>query len=217
MLHYLTSEQQSIFGRLDSLETASTAGQVLSGANLPTPRSRSTSVLGGPLGASGEPGSPSRTSAAGSGLGDDSLGSPARPGSDVIHQARVGTSLTYADSPAYLSPAKAAVLASASPAPSPVSMSHAESDGSSLDPDPILRSFTKARNRRDGPLFVRTVARFNAALCKLKDDGAINRNIRKMHGVPEGVWRVVQEQGYARTVGPKVEELSRYEAFSDNV
>ncbi|KAN0062796.1 Nucleosomal histone H3-Lys79 methylase [Thecaphora frezii] len=88
------------------------------------------------------------------------------------------------------------------------------------DPDSILRSFTKARNRRDGALFVRTLARFNAQLCELKASGAIARNIAQMgarRGVAEGVWRLIQEQVYARTVGPRVEMLGRYSAFSDNV
>ena len=84
----------------------------------------------------------------------------------------------------------------------------------------ILRSFTKARNRRDGPLFLQTLQRFNEKLREFKEQGQIVTNLREgmaKRGVPEVVWRVIQEQCYARSVGPKVEELSRYTAFSDNV
>ncbi|PWN89300.1 DOT1-domain-containing protein, partial [Acaromyces ingoldii] len=83
----------------------------------------------------------------------------------------------------------------------------------------ILRSFTKARNRRDGPLFVRTVERFNAALRLLKESDKIKETVSSwaQRGISEAVWRWIQEQCYARTVGPKVEDLAKYEAFSDNV
>lgn len=86
--------------------------------------------------------------------------------------------------------------------------------------DPILRSLTKARNRREGPLFIFALKRFNQALESLKKDGEIEKNLKRMGnltGVTEGIWRMIQEQCYARTVGPRVEELGGYRAFSDNV
>lgn len=91
---------------------------------------------------------------------------------------------------------------------------------SSASTDPILRSLTKARNRRSGPLFIFALKRFNQALEELKKNEGILKNVRKLGqeiGVVEGVWRMIQEQCYARTVGPKVEKLGDYTAFSDNV
>ena len=99
---------------------------------------------------------------------------------------------------------------------SPMTMSQSED----LDADSILRSFTKARNRRHGPLFVRTVHRFNALLHKLKDEGVIEQHLQSLgesQGVPETVWRTIQDQVYARAAAPHVEKLKQYEAFSDNV
>ncbi|PKI85579.1 Dot1p [Malassezia vespertilionis] len=90
----------------------------------------------------------------------------------------------------------------------------------SLDTDPILRSFTKARNRRHGPLFVRTVERFNETLERLKAQDVIEKHLEALgasYGLPELVWRTVQEQVYARAAAPHVEKLKQYEAFSDNV
>ncbi|WFD29246.1 [histone H3]-lysine(4) N-trimethyltransferase [Malassezia sp. CBS 17886] len=86
--------------------------------------------------------------------------------------------------------------------------------------DSILRAFTKARNRRDGPLFVRTLQRFNAQMDTLRADGSLHAQLAAVgssHGVPERVWRTVQEQVYARSAAPDVEKLKQYEAFSDAV
>lgn len=86
--------------------------------------------------------------------------------------------------------------------------------------DTIVRSFNKARNRRNGPLFVRTLERFNAKLRELKERGALQAQLETLgqtYGVPEHVWRTVQEQVYARVAAPHVEKLKQYEAFSDNV
>ncbi len=67
---------------------------------------------------------------------------------------------------------------------------------------------------------MRTLSRFNTALVALRDTGALATNITLLGsttGVPEGIWRLIQDQVYARVVGPRVEELGRYQAFSDNV
>lgn len=116
-----------------------------------------------------------------------------------------------------------ALLRLDSPAPTESSLVSDHSSNptsSSTDPDSILRSFTKARNRRDGPLFMRALSRFNSALIALRDSGALATNISSLGrstGIPEGIWRLIQDQVYARVVGPRVEELGRYQAFSDNV
>ncbi|PWN99953.1 DOT1-domain-containing protein [Tilletiopsis washingtonensis] len=99
-----------------------------------------------------------------------------------------------------------------SPAPS------ASQDRSS-EQDSILRSFTKARNRRDGPLFLRTLERYNVALSAARREGVVAQAAQAMEqrGLPDYVWETVGEQCYSRTVGPYVEELGKYQAFSDNV
>lgn len=104
-----------------------------------------------------------------------------------------------------------------------LSSNHAQKDGSASPAPPeesILRSFTKARNRRNGPLFVQTVERFNAEFRALKKAGAVASHLRQVgrnHGVPEDLWRTVQEQVYARVAAPHVDSLKHYEAFSDSV
>lgn len=89
-----------------------------------------------------------------------------------------------------------------------------------MEKETILRAFTKARNRRNGPLFLRTLERFNGKLRVLKQRGAIAAQLQSLgqsHGVPEHVWRTIQDQVYARVVSPHVGKLKQYEAFSDNV
>lgn len=51
----------------------------------------------------------------------------------------------------------------------------------------------------------------------LKEEGTIGENVRGWKGVGERVWKKVVAQVYERAVGPEVEELTRYEAFSNNV
>ncbi|WFD25641.1 [histone H3]-lysine(4) N-trimethyltransferase [Malassezia nana] len=101
---------------------------------------------------------------------------------------------------------------------------HSSSKDGSASPahteESILRSFTKARNRRNGPLFVQTVERFNAAFRALKETGVITSHLEQVgqkRGVPEDVWRTIQEQVYARAAAPHVDSLKHYEAFSDSV
>ncbi|KAK0538507.1 Nucleosomal histone H3-Lys79 methylase [Tilletia horrida] len=104
--------------------------------------------------------------------------------------------------------------------PTPMSTPTTLAQGSSAtDGESILRSFQRARNRRNGPLFLRTVARFNETMRQAKREGLVLEGIRAMSesGIPERLWATIHEQCYARVVGPKVEDLNNYEAFSDNV
>lgn len=52
---------------------------------------------------------------------------------------------------------------------------------------------------------------------ELKDSGAVKENIANMAGVAEKVWMHVAEEAYERVVGPEVESLKAYEAFTDEV
>ncbi|KAJ1019276.1 hypothetical protein NDA13_006195 [Ustilago tritici] len=143
------------------------------------------------------------------------------PVSPCFHSAHNGTVANGTHNPSTKSVlTQNALFRLDSPAPTELSLASSSSDHPAPDPDSILRSFTKARNRRDGPLFLHTIARFNSALLALRESGALSHNISSLGistGVPEGIWRLIQDQVYARVVGPRVEELGRYQAFSDNV
>lgn len=251
--HYLTPQQRTAFGSLDSLEVSNNAGMILPSATNPAATSTSsaahTDAAAAALADATETGRANGVRAKSADLLDtqgskatrrDELNGGSSQGFEagaktpepqaahfVAHTAPVSPS-SAGTSAAHASVAKTALVNQAmlrldSPAPTEASQASQASDGShpsSSDPDSILRSFTKARNRRDGPLFMRTLARFNAALVALRDSGALAANIAalgKATGVPEGIWRLVQDQVYARIVGPRVEELGRYTAFSDNV
>lgn len=51
----------------------------------------------------------------------------------------------------------------------------------------------------------------------LKAQGVIERNVEGMKGVKEKVWQKVFYQCYDRAVGPDMDRLREYAAFSDNV
>lgn len=79
-----------------------------------------------------------------------------------------------------------------------------------------MRSLEKAKAKRDGPAFFDAVERYNVGLRGLKEAGAIKRNIKEMKGVVDKVWMKISAQAYERAVGPGIEALSKYEAFSSN-
>ena len=83
--------------------------------------------------------------------------------------------------------------------------------------EPLLRALEKARNRRDGPTFFSHIAHFNRTLLSLKSSGLILSNIQSMRGLREKLWTKIFYQCYDRIVGPDIEELRKYAAFSDNV
>ena len=206
---YLTPEQQEMFGSLDALETASAATHALAAANKGVNTSREPSVFGseGTFSASNSliPASPAA-------FGDS-------PGPTTPGRLSGQQSSPKAISSAPISPANFSAIVGTASIDSPYATDSPAPHSAMANTDSILRSFTKARNRRDGLLFLRTADRFNSALRTLRDAGKIEENVAKMGqtGVPEGIWRCVQEQCYARTVAPRVEQLSKYEAFSDNV
>ncbi len=200
---YLGNEERAKhFGTLDELIPHGTAGQQLTAKQLAEP----------PKGVTGNSSPMTR---------ENSL--PSRDGSDAMSPAKAA--LLTAAHQAQASGVVVAAAASArstpdpgSPASSGLSQPGPSTDASSHTS--ILRSFAKARNRRDGPLFVQTIERFNAKMQELQESGAFAKTLNgtmTKEGVPEVVWHVIQDQCYARTVGPTVEELSRYAAFSDNV
>ncbi|GAA5899846.1 hypothetical protein JCM6882_005449 [Rhodosporidiobolus microsporus] len=89
-----------------------------------------------------------------------------------------------------------------------------------LPPPPtesLIRTLERARSKRDGPAFLAAVERFNCILRVLKEQGIVAANIAAMKGVKEKLWQKVFYQCYDRQVGPEVEKLREYEAFSSFV
>ena len=83
----------------------------------------------------------------------------------------------------------------------------------------LMRLLEKAYRRKNGQAFLEALSVYNTNLSILKAKGAIRENIISLgqtQGIPEAVWQRITGQSYERTVGPRVEELKKYEAFSDN-
>jgi len=83
----------------------------------------------------------------------------------------------------------------------------------------LMRALEKAYRRKNGKDFMEALEWFNVTFRALKEQGIIRQNIialGRAHGVPETVWMHITGQCYERTVGPRIEELKKYEAFSDN-
>lgn len=85
--------------------------------------------------------------------------------------------------------------------------------------EPIIRALEKAFRRKNGRAFLEALEWFNSVIVELRSKGSIRENIIAMgarDGIPEAVWMCIAGQCYERTVGPRVDELKKYEAFSDN-
>ncbi|KAG6831644.1 hypothetical protein H0H92_008721 [Tricholoma furcatifolium] len=116
-------------------------------------------------------------------------------------------------------------LDSSSPSPSPYSSS---SNSPSV---PLLRLLKRAINKEDGPLFIQTMERINELLRSLKyppipDDpfapppcNALMKTVEHWTetGIPKQVLMTIIEENYQRSVGPYVQTLKAYEAFSSTV
>lgn len=202
---FLTPEQQELFGSLEDLETGSAAGHLLSSVHVGVSLSRETSTFGqeGTLPSS----NPLLASTFSTHFTNSREGTPRN---HSISSPKPAPSTPR-------SPSRTATFVGLTPGASPYPIGSPLTSTPQIDS--ILRSFTKARNRRDGLLFIHTADRFNNTLSSLREEGKIEVNVQKMGkvGIPEGIWRCLQEQCYARTVAPRVDQLSKYESFSDNV
>lgn len=188
--HYLTPEEREGFGELDEFETGSAAGQ----------------IWAGPI------------------VGAQSNGRSLNGADTPVGQV-TPTSESAPSTPAHLSAAQANGTPSApgahlfSPA-SGANTPQLESGDALSSVASIIRSFTKSRNRRSGALFLATVERYNELLRSLRAEGSLRNNVHQLvstTGVPDDLWLRIQDQAYARAVAPRVDELSGYRSFSDNV
>jgi [histone H3]-lysine79 N-trimethyltransferase len=83
----------------------------------------------------------------------------------------------------------------------------------------------KARNNEDGPAFMAALEEINKAIRALKNDpergnilSAVPRAwSRDGANIPEGVVHRIVEETYQRCVGPNIDKLREYKAFSSNV
>ncbi|SGY62751.1 BQ5605_C007g04730 [Microbotryum silenes-dioicae] len=82
---------------------------------------------------------------------------------------------------------------------------------------PLMRQLEKAKAKRDGPAFIAAIERYNAGIKELKANSIMKQNIQGLKGLKEKTWTKIAAQSYDRAVGPGLDELSKYEAFSDNV
>ncbi|KAG8729568.1 Nucleosomal histone H3-Lys79 methylase [Ceratobasidium sp. 428] len=126
-------------------------------------------------------------------------------------------------SPALASPGDSPVRASPppmskddphSPGRSP---STAPSSPSRCAPElPLYRRLVKARNSRDGPLFIQALTSLNGYIRALRPK--MQQHMRtKWTGIPPPVWKRVTEEGYQRGVGPRMNELGRYKQWTSGV
>lgn len=77
----------------------------------------------------------------------------------------------------------------------------------------------KAFRRKNGTLFLSALEWYNSVMVSLRESGKLREDITNMGrttGIPEAVWTKITGQCYERTVGPRIDELKKYEAFSDN-
>ncbi|GAA5882312.1 hypothetical protein JCM3774_005505 [Rhodotorula dairenensis] len=93
----------------------------------------------------------------------------------------------------------------------------ARTGGSSGHGESLIRQLEKARAKSDGPAFLAALERYNETLLSLKRSGVVRDNVERMKGVRERVWTRVFTQCYDRAVGPGLDDVKKYRAFSDNV
>lgn len=92
-----------------------------------------------------------------------------------------------------------------------------DSGPSAVPLTPLMRSLEKAKAKKDGPTFLSEIERYNSVIRTLREEGKMEENIKAMKGLKQKTWEKVMAQAYDRAVGPEIEQLAQYEAFSDNV
>ncbi|KAI2642710.1 histone methylation protein DOT1-domain-containing protein [Xylaria nigripes] len=70
---------------------------------------------------------------------------------------------------------------------------------------------------RDVPALRAALDSYNSKLLELVKDGTVARNLDRIHHLPSSLVSLILTQVYDRTVAPKVEMLTKYDAGSDNV
>ena len=132
-------------------------------------------------------------------------------------------------------PSSSSALPSLTPVPSPPTstpspLTSLSASSSDTDREPccarptnLLRAFSRAKRLRDGPAFVYVMSEINKLFRAIKTSaGGFNplRNVPRSwasSGIPQKVINRIIEESYQRSIGPKVDKLKRYSAFSSEV
>ncbi|GAA5870128.1 hypothetical protein JCM1840_003592 [Sporobolomyces johnsonii] len=149
------------------------------------------------------------------------------PSQALTHFGHTPGAASFASFSAFLNPSSTGASRSSSRAGTPATPGFATPElasvplgahpSGSADAQPLLRALERARNKRDGPAFLSALSRYNTTLLSLKSSGVLRENIAAMKGLKEKVWTKVFYQCYDRVVGPDIDELKVYRAFSSNV
>lgn len=75
----------------------------------------------------------------------------------------------------------------------------------------IMRNLTKYRNRRNGPGFVQAVDEFNSVMRRLKSEGVLDENAKKMRHPDYDLACHILYQVYSRTVARQADALNNYQ------
>ena len=81
----------------------------------------------------------------------------------------------------------------------------------------LERRFNRAYKRESIDEFVGIVEDFNSVLTPLLQDGTVERELRRKHGLELDWIQRILDQIFVRTVSPKAEKLNAYKNGSDNV
>lgn len=151
--------------------------------------------------------------------------------------------------PTDFTPPKPEPPSSSSGSPSSVK-SKSQSTSRTASPAPpsgdLLRTLTRANNRRDGPLFVATFNKISELLRAIKrgeydedgfrvdadgdvemgdpglprpppDPNPMRKVAQAWIGVPPKIWKTIVDETYQRAVGPNIPHLRKYQAWSSEV
>ena len=88
-----------------------------------------------------------------------------------------------------------------------------------------MKSLDRARKKKDGHAYIAVLEEINSVIRALKNDPnygnvlmQVPRNWTKAGtGIPESIVHRVIEETYQRCVGPNIDKLKNYQAFSSNV
>lgn len=86
----------------------------------------------------------------------------------------------------------------------------------------LLHKISRAFNKRDGPAFVEHVNNVSRLIRELKESGLCGSNplidnVRRWPGMHPKVAKVIIEQTYQRSVGPRIKEVRQYQAWTSNI
>ncbi|KAI4151278.1 MAG: hypothetical protein L6R39_002075 [Caloplaca ligustica] len=85
------------------------------------------------------------------------------------------------------------------------------------DSDGLLRRLKRARDKKDGPLYVLLIQEWNDAITRLRRSGVFTKMLDQLTWLDLRLIERILTQTYARTVSLRVSTLRQYENGTDNV